>query len=145
MDTRIDAATGPQTTIITVRALVDPVVDELGFGPTSRYVETGWLGILGPTATWAYRRIGSLAEVHPEGAEVDLADLALSLGLGEGMGKNSLMARALARLVNFEVARWEGEVLVVRRRLPPLPERRVARLSASAARAHAHLTGRPRH
>lgn len=55
------------------------------------------------------------------------------------------MARALARLVNFGVARWEGEVLMVRRRLPPLPERRVARLSASAARAHAHLTGRPRH
>lgn len=62
------------------------MVDELGFGPTSRYVETCWLGILGPTATWAYRRIGSLAEMHPEGAEVDLADLALSLGLGEGMG-----------------------------------------------------------
>jgi hypothetical protein len=121
------------------------VVDELGFRPTSRYVETCWLGVLGPTATWAYRRLGSLAEVHPEGAVVDLADLALSLGLGEGTGRNSLMARALGRLVNFEAARWEGEVLAVRRRLPSLPERRVARLSASAARAHAHLTGRPRH
>jgi hypothetical protein len=140
MDT--ETAPSPQPPKITVRALADPVVDELGFAPTSRYVEVCWLGILGPTATWAYRRLGSLAEVHPEGTSIDLADLALSLGLGQGTGKNSMVARALGRLVSFNVARWEGEVLAVRRRLAPLPERRVARLSASAARAHAHLTGR---
>ena len=133
----------PSTTLV-VRALVDPVVEAHGFAATSRYVETVWLGVLGPTATWTYRRLGSLAEVRPDGATVDLVDLAQSLGLGEGLGKNSLLMRALARLVNFDVARWEGDVLAVRRRLAPLPERQVSRLSASAARAHVQLTGRPR-
>ena len=103
-----------------------------------------WLGVLGPTASWAYRRLGSLAEVHPDGATVDLIDLAHSLGLGEALGKNSLLMRALARLVNFDVARWEGDVLAVRRRVAALPERQVSRLSASAVRAHVQLTGCPR-
>lgn len=133
----------PHPTLV-VRALIDPVVEAHGFPATSRYVETVWLGVLGPTATWAYRRLGSLAEVHPDGATVDLVDLALSLGLGEGLGKNSLLWRALARLVSFGVARWEGDVLAVRRRVAPLPERQVSRLSASAARAHVQLARRTR-
>ncbi len=133
----------PNPTLV-IRALVDPVVETHGFAATSRYVEACWLPVLGPTATWAYRRLGSLAEVHPDGANVDLVDLALSLGLGEGLGKNSLLWRALARLVTFGVARWEGDVLAVRRRVAPLPERQVSRLSASAARAHEQLTRRPR-
>lgn len=104
-----------------------------------------WTPILGPSALLSYRRLGLLVEAHPEGVGVDLADLARSLGLGAGLGKNSLMMRALHRLVAFGVARWEGDVLAVRRRLAPVPERQVAaRLSASAARAHAHLTRRPR-
>jgi hypothetical protein len=35
---------------ITVRAWLDPVVDDDGFDPRSRYVEVFWLGVLGPTA-----------------------------------------------------------------------------------------------
>jgi hypothetical protein len=43
MDT--ETAPSPQPPKITVRALADPVVDELGFAPTSRYVEACWLVI----------------------------------------------------------------------------------------------------
>ena len=143
MDQDLSAQGALHPTLV-VRALVDPVVEAHGFAPTSPYVEHCARGIWGPTATWTYRLLGRLAEVHPEGARVDLVDLARSLGLGEGLGKNSLMMRALDRLVAFGVARWEGDVLAVRRRVAPLPERQVARLSASAARAHAHLTRRPR-
>jgi hypothetical protein len=38
----------PDTTIV-VRPWIDPVVDEDGFDPRSRYVELFWLGVLGPT------------------------------------------------------------------------------------------------
>ena len=33
----------------------DPVIDQLGYDPRSRYVERFWLGILGPSATWLMR------------------------------------------------------------------------------------------
>ena len=36
---------------------VDPVIDSLGFDPRSTYVETFWLGILGPSTTLLLRRI----------------------------------------------------------------------------------------
>ena len=42
---------------ITVRPWIDPVVDDDGFDPRSRYVEVFWLGVLGPTATWLLRRL----------------------------------------------------------------------------------------
>ncbi len=44
---------------ITVKPWVDPVVEAHGFSPRSPYVETCWLPVLGPTATWLYRRLGS--------------------------------------------------------------------------------------
>ena len=39
------------------RLLIEPwpddVIDTLGFDPRSGYVETYWLGILGPSTTWS--------------------------------------------------------------------------------------------
>ena len=35
----------------------DPVVDPVGFDVRSTYVELFWLNILGPSATWALRRL----------------------------------------------------------------------------------------
>ena len=35
----------------------DPVVDSVGFDVRSNYVELFWLNVLGPTATWALRRL----------------------------------------------------------------------------------------
>lgn len=96
--------------------------------------------MLGPTATWLYRRLGSWVETNPEGVEIDLTDLSVSLGLGEGLGRNSLLARSLGRLARFDAARWFADRLVVRRALAPLPERQVRQLSLSVNRLHYLLT-----
>lgn len=45
-----DVATLSAERVITVRPWIDPVVDEHGHDPRSRYVERFWLGVLGPTA-----------------------------------------------------------------------------------------------
>ncbi len=89
---------------ITVQPWVDPVVEAHGFGPRSMYVEVCWLPVLGPSATWAYRRLGSWVEFHPDGLQVNLKELSAGLGLGEGLGRHSLLAKSLGRLAHFGVA-----------------------------------------
>ena len=74
--------------------------------------------ILGPTSTWLYRRLAMGLLVEEE-FEVDLVDLAVSLGLGEGMGKQSPMARAIQRLIRFGAAEAHCQRLLVRRALAP--------------------------
>lgn len=115
---------------------VDELVEEQGFGPRSMYTEMCWLPVLGPTATWLYRRLGSWAEYHPGGVLVGLVDLSVGLGLGEGIGRNSKLAKAFERLERFEAAKWSGRELFVRRALAPLPQRYVERLSYSAHEYH---------
>jgi hypothetical protein len=128
---------------ILVRPWADELVEARGFGPRSMYVEMCWLPILGPTATWLYRRLGSWAEFNPEGLAVDLTDLSVSLGLGEGLGHSSHLGKGLDRLTYFGAARWMSNQLQVRRALAPLPERHVRRLSYSASRIHEESTRRP--
>jgi hypothetical protein len=67
---------------------------------------------------------------------LDATDLSVSLGLGENLGRNAMMSRTLARLVAFDGARRQGDVIAVRLALPDLPERRLSRLSYSARLAH---------
>lgn len=128
--------------ILEVAALIDPVVEALGFGPESTYVEYCWLPILGPTSTFAYRRLGRMVVDQPIDGKVriDLVDLASSLGLGEGIGRNSLMARTLRRLDQFGVAAWRDDTLAVRRALAPLTVRQVARLGWTARAMHERIT-----
>ena len=134
--------------VLRVTAIVDPVVEAHGFGPSSAYVEFVWLAVLGPSATWTYRRLGAVVagQAAGEALPVNLADLSRSLGLGEGTGRNSIMARTLGRLVQFGVARWMGEdTLAVRRALAPVPARQLARLSHTPRAMHSRLTEqRPR-
>lgn len=127
-----------------LRPLVDELVEAHGFGPRSHYVETCWLPILGPTATWLYRRLGTWAELEPEDSQVDLVDLALSLGLGEGIGRNSKLAKGLDRLVRYDVVRLDAQGLAVRRALAPLTEYRAVTLSPSAYGFHRQATERLR-
>ncbi len=72
-------AAGP----LTIRPWPDDVIDSLGHDPRSHYVETYWLGILGPSTTWLLRRLVAGLDVNPEGFELDLADTARCLGLGD--------------------------------------------------------------
>ncbi|HEX2040151.1 MAG TPA: hypothetical protein VHF47_10515 [Acidimicrobiales bacterium] len=125
-----------------VRPWPDPVIDRLGHDPRSHYVETYWLGILGPSTTWLLRRVvaGFDDDGCGDGYELDLAETARCLGLGERRSRHSPFARALSRLVQFDVAQLQGDrVLAVRRRLPPLNRRQVERLPRSLRRSHQEL------
>jgi hypothetical protein len=126
---------------ITLVAWDDPLVEAHGFGPRSAYLETVWLPCLGPSSTWLYRKLAVLVELGLDGTEIDLADLALGIGLGEGTGRNSMISKALSRLVSFEAARWRADgSFAVRRALAPVTERRAARLPASVRRFHEQHT-----
>lgn len=109
----------------------DPVLDQRGHDPRSRYVEQFWLGVIGPTGTWLLRRIVARFDDEPDGFEVVCADLAGELGLSVTKGFASPFARALHRCVMFQAARplgggtpgWQ-----VRRRLPTVAQRHLRRL-----------------
>lgn len=118
-----------------VLRLPDPVVEARGHRPGSAYVEAVWLSTLGPSTTLAWQRLARLAAVRPESV-VDTTDLALSLGLGEGLGRNAPVSRTLARMVVFDAARRTGDTISVRLALPDLPEHKVHRLCWSARMAH---------
>lgn len=106
-----------------------------GHRPGSPYVEAVWLGLLGPSATWAWQRLARQAEARP-GTRIDTVDLAISLGLGERLGKNASLSRTLHRLESFEVIQRDSDRLAVRVRLPDVPVRRLSRLSPTARLAH---------
>jgi hypothetical protein len=116
---------------------LDPIADPHGVHPCSRYVELYWLGVIGPSTTWLLRRLSYGLEVHPDGFDLNLAETARSLGLGERMGKNSPFRRALQRLCTFELARSHGpNGLAVRTRIPPLPLRHLSRLPDPLQASH---------
>ena len=136
-------ATGALPATITLVGWDDPLVETHGFGPRHPYIEGVWAGILGPSATLAYRRLGPLVELRVDPVDIDVVDLAVSLGLGEGTGRNALITRTLQRLVAFGAARWEPDgSYALRRALAPLPEHRLRRLSASARAFHDAQTRR---
>ncbi|MHB1535956.1 MAG: hypothetical protein ACYC1D_15370 [Acidimicrobiales bacterium] len=123
---------------LTVVAWPDAVIEAHGHRPGSPYVEGVWLGVLGPSATWAWQRLARLATSRP-GVTIDSVDLATSLGLGDSLGANSAISRTLGRLVAFDVAQRGADIIAVRVALPDLPARRTARLSPSARLAHERL------
>ncbi len=124
---------------------LDPIADPHGVHPCSRYVELYWLGIIGPSTTWLLRRLSYGLEMHPAGLDIDLVDMARSLGLGERMGKNSPFRRAMQRLCTFELARPHGpEALAVRIHIPPLPLRHLSRLPEPLQASHRRWTAERR-
>ncbi|HET7487715.1 MAG TPA: hypothetical protein VFJ85_07275 [Acidimicrobiales bacterium] len=130
----------PAAQTLAIRPWPDPVIDSLGHDPRSHYVETFWLGILGPSTTWLLRRLVVGLEAEPSGFDLPLADTARCLGLGDKGGRNSPFVRALTRLVQFDLAQPHGDtVLAVRRKVPPLTRRQVQRLPGSLQARHLSL------
>lgn len=123
--------------LITVVAWPDPVVEAHGHRPGSPYLHAVWLGILGPSTTLCWERLGRLATNRPATA-IDATDLAVSLGLGESLGRNAPISRTLGRMVSFGAALRSGDTLAVRRALSDVPERMTGRLSYTARLAHEH-------
>lgn len=134
----------PATGTLHVTPWPDPVIDSLGLDPRSHYVETYWLGTLGPSTTWLLRRLANALESSPSGFELDLPTCARELGLGDKGGRHSPFARSLSRLVQFEIARWQPTigVLEVRRRVPPLTRRQVMHLPDELRSRHDHWQAR---
>lgn len=130
----------PAAQTLTIRPWPDEVIDSLGHDPRSHYVETYWLGILGPSTTWLLRRLVFGLESNPAGFELPLADTARCLGLGDKGGRHSPFMRALTRLVQFDLAQPHGDpVLAVRRKVPPLNRRQVQRLPVVLQAQHRAL------
>jgi len=119
-----------------LRPWTDPAVEARGFPVSSMYTEAVLLPILGPSSVLCLRRLGSLAAARPERTEVDTAQLARDLGLGDGLGRHSQITKTLARLCGFGMARWSDANLEVRTSVAPVPERHRRRLSPELVGLH---------
>lgn len=134
-DTLTPANPAPATTIM-IRPWIDPLVDESGHDPRSRYVEQFWLGVLGPTATWLLRRLVAGFDLHPDGYELDLEATAGAMGLSHRSGRSSPFAKALQRCTMFGASHQTSDGLAVRRRLPTVAHRHLRRMPVELQRQH---------
>lgn len=144
----LDFTTSSDQTILHVVAWEDPVVDSKGFAVDHPYVEMFWLPVLGPTATWLLRRLVSGVNLAADGYSVDMGDLARGIGVTYTNGRHNPFGRALHRCVMFGAAQQIAAVpvrtLAVRRHLPVLPGRHLARLPEQLRTAHSDWLATPR-
>ena len=113
----------------------EPTFEAIVFPVHHPYVESLWLPVIGPSATWMLRRLSAWATACPDGVDVALVELSGSLGLGWASGRTSSVQRTLRRLVMFGLAQWTGE-LAVRTIVPPLSPRQLTRLAPGLVRVH---------
>lgn len=134
-------ATAPLTTDrIRVIPWLDPYLEESGFKSRSRYVETYWLGILGPSTTLLLRLLADEVEHHNDGVILDLYETAAKLGIGMRGGKYSPFLRSIGRLTYFGLAELRGDnTLAVRCYVPFVAPRHLVRLPRSLQKSHQHL------
>ncbi len=117
----------------------DPVVEATGMDPRSSYVETFWLPVLGPSATWLVRHLADGLDAVPDGFDLCLEDEARRLGLGGLGSRHSPFQRAILRCARYGLARHTGPgTLAVRRRISPVPRRHVLRFPDSLRAEHDH-------
>lgn len=114
----------------------DPIVDSIGHDVRGTYVELFWLNVLGPSATWALRRLVTGLDAYPLGYELDLGDTASALGLSYSRGTSNTFVRALHRCVLFGAMQPLPDGLAVRRRMPPVAARHLARMPAPLTELH---------
>lgn len=128
--------TAPDT--LHIRPWPDEVNDDVGFDPRSAYVESFWLGVLGPSTTWLMRRLVAGLERRPDGYPLSLSDTARSLGLSDRGGRSSPFVRAVHRTIKFQLAVPQGpDVLAVHRKMPLLNAHQVNQLPSTLQEAHA--------
>jgi len=116
----------------------DPIVDAIGHDVRGTYVELFWLNVLGPTATWALRRLVNGLEQFPLGYELDLHETAVSLGLSYSPGTSNTFTKALNRCTLFGAIQPVAEGIAVRRRLPPVAQRHLVRMPDALREQHTH-------
>jgi hypothetical protein len=127
-------------TMITIVPWTDPVIDTIGYDPRTRYAETFWLPVLGPTALLLLRHLAARFDDSPTGLELRVVDTSRALGVGEREGSNSPIVRTLTRLEQFDLACSDpcSATIAVRRHLPPVDRRHLRRLPPTLQSVHAH-------
>jgi hypothetical protein len=116
---------------------VDENLDAPGYPAESGYIELFWLPVLGPSATVLLWRLQNDFEFDPDGFSIELNELSQELGLGTVESKHAPIHRALARLVQFGLAkRMEPRRLVVRCEVAPLSPHQESLLSPWLQAAH---------
>lgn len=126
----------------------DPVVDAHGHPTHGDYVEWFWLPVLGPTATWVARRLAAHVVHEPDGAVIDVADLASSLGVIWQPDHDGPFLRALSRCVMFGACAPvvdRDATIAVRLAMPQLPMRHLTRLPTALREMHAEWLDQTRH
>jgi hypothetical protein len=115
---------------LTVRPWPDTLLDQMGHDPRSPYVERFWLGVLGPSSVVFLRRLANELEAQPSGFELPLETTAKTLGLGMKGGRNSPFLRTISRCAQFHLVHLDAndQVLLARRKLPPLTRGQITRL-----------------
>lgn len=116
----------------------DPMIDTIGHDPRSRYAERFWLPVLGPMSLILLRHLADKFDTHPDGVQLEVAETSMALGVGQRDGTSSPMIRSLGRLEQFDLACTDPRTptIAVRRNVPPLSRRRVARLPADLQAEH---------
>jgi hypothetical protein len=124
--------------LTTILPWADPTIDRRGHDPRSAYVETFWLGVIGPTATWIIRRFADEFDHAPDGFTIDLHRTAGSMGVSYAKGPASPFGRALNRCVMFGLATElsSGVGFAFRRRVPQVGIKHLQRLPTELAEVH---------
>lgn len=133
------------TSTVRIVPWTDPLIDTTGHDPRGRYAEKFWLSVIGPTASWIMRRMADLLDAEPDGAEVDLVHTASTMGLAYDGSSSSPFGRALNRCVMFGLAHQLSDGFAVRRWLPDVAARHLARLPEDVQAAHAGWRARTVH
>lgn len=128
--------------IVTIVPWADPLIDNSGHDPRGAYAERYWLSVIGPTAAWIMRRIADEFDRAPDGFELDAAHAARTMGLSYDRGPASPFGRALHRCVMFGLAHPFTGGFAVRRRLPSIAARHLARLPDDVQASHAEWVRR---
>ena len=86
---------------------------------------------------WILRRLAEGLDDRPEGFDLDLDDLAASLGLGRSSSRHAPLRRAIGRCTHFGLVRQsDDEILESRRRLPQVPRRHLFRMPLTLQEEH---------
>ena len=102
----------------------------------SPYVESFWLGVLGPSTTMLLRHLNNELDHSPVGFVLHYEELAVQLGI-RGTGKQSPFTRSMQRLFQFDMARMVNPTrMMVRQAVPTLSRRHVAKLPDPLRRRH---------
>lgn len=117
-----------------------PEVHRAGFDLTAEYVERCWTASIGCTAVLLLRRLAA-EFADADVVEVDVADLAASLGLRPDTGRRTTLRHVMDRLVRFGFAAWVGDELHVFTTVPPLSASVLARRPQRVRDDHHLLLG----